>query len=101
MLTRVGGGSAGASAHLTNAQEQAVARRGESLLLAAGAGSGKTSVLVERFARAVIDDGIPPGRILAITFTERAAMELRERVSARLLAAGERGAARELEGAFV
>jgi ATP-dependent helicase/nuclease subunit A len=105
MLTRVGArvgaGSAGASAHLTDAQQQAVARRSESLLLAAGAGSGKTSVLVERFARAVIDDGVPPGRILAITFTERAAAELRERVTARLLAAGERGAARGLERAFV
>jgi len=101
MLTRVGGGSTGASAHLTDAQQEAVARRSGSLLLAAGAGSGKTSVLVERFARAVIDDGVAPGRILAITFTERAAAELRERVSARLLAAGERGAARELERAFV
>ena len=83
----------------TTDQEQAAARRHGPLLLAAGAGSGKTSVLVERFARAVREDGIAPGRILAITFTERAAAELRERVRARLLALGEREAARDIEGA--
>ncbi len=86
---------------LTDEQEQAVARREGSLLLAAGAGSGKTSVLVERFVRAVRDDGVTPGRILAITFTERAAGELRERVRARLLELDERDAAREAEAANV
>ena len=86
---------------LTDEQEQAVARRGEPLLLSAGAGSGKTSVLVERFVRAVLDDGVPAGKILAITFTERAAGELRERVRHRFLALGEREAARDTEAAFV
>ncbi len=86
---------------LTAEQEHAVGRRSEPLLLAAGAGSGKTSVLVERFVRAVREDGIAPERILAITFTERAAGELRERVRARLLELGEMGAARALDGAFV
>jgi ATP-dependent helicase/nuclease subunit A len=86
---------------LTDEQEQAVARRRGSLLLAAGAGSGKTSVLVERFVRAVREDGVAPGRILAITFTERAAGELRERVRARLLKLGERDAARDAEAANV
>jgi ATP-dependent exoDNAse (exonuclease V) beta subunit len=86
---------------LTDEQEQAVARRGEPLLLAAGAGSGKTSVLVERFVRAVCEDGIAPGKILAITFTERAAGELRERVRARFRELGEREAARDTEAAFV
>jgi ATP-dependent helicase/nuclease subunit A len=86
---------------LTDEQEQAVARRGEPLLLAAGAGSGKTSVLVERFVRAVREDGVAPGRILAITFTERAAGELRERVRARFQELGEREAARDTEAAFV
>ncbi len=56
-------------------------------------------MLVERFVRAVREDGIAPGRILAITFTERAAGELRERVRARLLELGEREAARDTEGA--
>jgi len=86
---------------LTDEQEQAVARRGEPLLLAAGAGSGKTSVLVERFVRAVREDGIAPGRILAITFTDRAAGELRERMRRRLLALGEWEAAQATEEAYV
>jgi ATP-dependent helicase/nuclease subunit A len=86
---------------LTDEQERAVANRRTSLLLAAGAGSGKTSVLVERFVRAVREDGVAPGRILAITFTERAAGELRRRVRARMLELGEREAARETEAANV
>jgi ATP-dependent helicase/nuclease subunit A len=86
---------------LTREQEQAVARRSEPLLLSAAAGSGKTSVLVERFVRAVREDGLAPARILAITFTERAAGELRERVRARFLELGEREAARDTEAAFV
>ena len=49
------------STALTAEQECAVARRRGALLLAAGAGSGKTSVLVERFVRAVRDDGVAPG----------------------------------------
>ena len=86
---------------LTAEQQQAVDRRSEPLLLAAGAGSGKTSVLVERFVRAVCDDGIAPGRIMAITFTDRAAGELRLRVRERLLELSQREAARDTEGAFI
>jgi ATP-dependent exoDNAse (exonuclease V) beta subunit len=86
---------------LTEEQELSVARRSEPLLLSAAAGSGKTSVLVERFVRTVREDGVAPGRILAITFTERAAGELRERVRTRLLELGEREAARDTEAAFV
>ncbi len=84
---------------LTGEQERAAARRSGPLLLAAAAGSGKTAVLVERFVRAVREDGVAPGRILAITFTERAAGELRARVRAKLLQLGERDAARDTEGA--
>ncbi len=86
---------------LTPEQEHAIGRRDEPLLLAAGAGSGKTSVLVERFVRAVREDGIAPGRILAITFTERAAGELAERVRARLIALGETAAAGAMDEAYV
>ncbi len=86
---------------LTAAQEQAVARRREPLALAAGAGSGKTSVLVERFVRAVCEDGHAPERILAITFTERAGGELKARIRERLLAAGAREAASATEHAYV
>jgi ATP-dependent exoDNAse (exonuclease V) beta subunit len=98
---RATAGSALAPSVLTAEQEHAVGRRDEPLLLAAGAGSGKTSVLVERFVRSVREDGIAPGRILAITFTERAAGELRERVRARLLELGDRAAAGAIDGAFV
>jgi ATP-dependent exoDNAse (exonuclease V) beta subunit len=91
----------GSGPRLTGEQEQAVARRAEPLLVSAAAGSGKTSVLVERFIRAVREDGIAPGRILAITFTERAAGELRARVRSRLLELGDREAARDTEAAFV
>ncbi len=86
---------------LTSEQEHAVTRRSEPLLLSAAAGSGKTSVLVERFVRAVREDGLAPGKILAITFTDRAAGELRERVRARFLELGEREHARDTEAAFV
>ena len=86
---------------LTDEQERAVERRQGSLLLAAGAGSGKTAVLVERFVRAVVQDGVAPARILAITFTERAAGELRERVRARLLELEAREHARQAEVAYV
>jgi ATP-dependent exoDNAse (exonuclease V) beta subunit len=86
---------------LTGEQREAVARRGEPLALSAAAGSGKTAVLVERFIAAVREDGLAPAQILAITFTDRAAGELRERVRAGFLALGERGAARDTEAAFV
>jgi ATP-dependent helicase/nuclease subunit A len=86
---------------LTPEQLEAVARRAEPLFVHAGAGSGKTSVLVERFVRAVVEDGVPVDRILAITFTERAAAELRVRVRERLLAAEEREAARACERGWV
>ena len=82
-------------------QDAAIDRRDGPLLLAANAGSGKTSVLVERFVRMVADDGLAPGRILAITFTEKAAGELRDRIRARLLERGLRDAARDAEGAWI
>ena len=85
----------------TPEQREAIDRRRGALALAANAGSGKTSVLVERYVRAVTEDGVAPGRILAITFTDRAAGELRERVRLRLAAAGEREAARASAGAFI
>ena len=52
----------------------------------AGAGTGKTGVLVERYCDAVSEDGVGPDRVLAFTFTERAAGELRERIRRRLTA---------------
>ena len=85
----------------TAEQSEAIRRRDGSLLLEANAGSGKTSVLVERFVRSVLEDGVAPSRILAITFTERAAGELRARVRQRFVEFGRRDAARETEAAWV
>jgi ATP-dependent exoDNAse (exonuclease V) beta subunit len=85
----------------TEEQLRAIERRDGGLLVAAGAGSGKTSVLVERFARAVIEDGAPVDAILAITFTEKAAAELRARVRDRFASAGRHPEARAAEGAFI
>jgi ATP-dependent exoDNAse (exonuclease V) beta subunit len=85
----------------TAEQSAAIRARDGSLLLEANAGSGKTSVLVERFVRSVLDDGIRPPRILAITFTERAAGELRARVRERFVELNRRDEARETETAWV
>jgi ATP-dependent helicase/nuclease subunit A len=85
----------------TAEQSEAIRLREGSLLLEANAGSGKTSVLVERFVRSVLEDGVRPPRILAITFTERAAGELRARVRERFVELGRRDEARETETAWV
>lgn len=85
----------------TAEQSDAIRAREGSLLLEANAGSGKTSVLVERFVRSVLEDGVRPSRILAITFTERAAGELRARVRERFVELGRRDEARETEAAWV
>jgi ATP-dependent helicase/nuclease subunit A len=82
-------------------QADAIARRDGDLMLSANAGSGKTSVLVERFVASVVEDGLRPDQVLAITFTDKAAGELRSRVRARLLELGERDGAREAEGAWI
>src|SRR4051794_41971861 len=72
----------------TGEQQEAIGRRSGSLFLHAGAGSGKTRVLVERFVRAVLDDGVAVDRVLAITFTEKAAAELKGRLRRRVLGLG-------------
>ena len=86
---------------LTAEQQQAVDRREGSLLVRAGAGTGKTTVLVERFVRAVVHDEVPVEGMLAITFTDKAAAEMRERVRARFLELGRREDARSAEGAAI
>ena len=85
----------------TAEQAVAVQRREGPMLLAANAGSGKTAVLAERFARAVVQDGIEPSALLAITFTDKAAGELRHRIRERLLELGARDAARTTDQAWI
>ena len=85
----------------TDEQLVAIERRDGDLLLDAGAGSGKTSVLVERFVRSVLEDELHVGAILTITFTEKAAAEMRERIRARFRELDADEAARATEGAFI
>ncbi|HEX5799253.1 MAG TPA: UvrD-helicase domain-containing protein [Gaiellaceae bacterium] len=89
-----------ASRGANDQQAAAIAARGE-VFVSAGAGTGKTTVLVERFVRAVCDEGLDVESLLVITYTERAAGELRSRIRARLNELGRHDLARSLDGAWI
>jgi ATP-dependent helicase/nuclease subunit A len=84
-----------------NPEQQAAVEATGRVFVSAGAGTGKTSVLVERFVRAVCDRGVAVDSVLVITYTKRAAGELRGRIRAALRERGRHDLARELDGAWI
>jgi ATP-dependent helicase/nuclease subunit A len=75
----------------TPEQAAAIEVSGRDVLLEAGAGTGKTGVMVDRYCRLVCDAGVAPDAILAFTFTDKAAAELRQRIRAELARRAELG----------
>ncbi len=84
-----------------NPEQQRAIEAGGRVFLSAGAGTGKTAVLVERFVRAVCDRGLDVGSVLVITYTRKAAGELRSRIRRELRDRGRVDLARELDGAWI
>jgi ATP-dependent helicase/nuclease subunit A len=83
-----------------NPEQAAAIGAAGTVFVSAGAGTGKTTVIVERFLKAV-ERGVDVASILVVTFTERAAGELRSRIRARLTETGRVDLARELDGAWI
>jgi superfamily I DNA/RNA helicase/RecB family exonuclease len=69
---------------LDDDQRRVVAHRGGPLLVLAGPGTGKTTTIVESVVERIDGRGVDPSRVLVLTFSRRAAQELRERITARL-----------------
>lgn len=86
---------------LTDAQRDAIDRHDQSLCVSACAGSGKTRVLVERYARLVLKEGVQPDRILAITFSDQATHNMRRRLLERFRQEDCPIRIRQLEGACI
>src|SRR6478736_8514816 len=84
-----------------NSQQTAAVEATGEVFVSAGAGTGKTSVLVERFVRAVCEDGLDVESVLVITYTRKAAGELRARIRAALHGRGRPDLARRLDSAWI
>jgi len=89
------------SARSPNPEQQRAIEASGLVFVSAGAGTGKTMVLVERFCRSVLERGLPVDSLLVITYTDRAAGELRSRIRAALHEKGRSDLARELDGAWI
>ena len=91
----------------TPEQAAAIGAAGRNVLLEAGAGTGKTGVMMDRYCRLTCDEGVSPDAILAFTFTDKAAAELRQRIRAELARRAADGSERarvllgEIGGAWV
>ena len=87
--------------NLTPEQKAAVGTLGKDLCVSAGAGSGKTGVLVERFVNLVVKEGLAVPEILCITFTDKAAGEMKQRVARRFQSLGLEQQRQEAEFAYI
>jgi hypothetical protein len=83
--------------HLSDSQRAVLLDPSPRILVSAGAGSGKTRLLVAYFVHALIDCGVPPQDLVAVTFTRKAAAELAGRIRAELVACGRSDLARALD----
>jgi len=86
---------------LTKMQAAAVRASGKNILVSAGAGTGKTRVLVERFLHFVTGGEALVTEILALTFTDKAASEMKKRISDRFGDLGLESARHDLESAYI
>lgn len=78
LLTQIGGVMG--EVKWTKEQALAISEKGENILVAAAAGSGKTAVLVERIINKIVDGKMDIDKILVVTFTKAAAAEMKARV---------------------
>ena len=85
----------------TDHRRRAASDLGRDLAVIAGAGAGKTTVLVDRFVTIARDPAVGPQRILAITYTRKAAVEMKERAIRIFEQAGEVALRRETEAAYI
>ena len=69
------------------AQDSAIKEEGKNILVSAGAGSGKTTVLVERVVRMIIEEGVSVDSLIIVTFTKAAAANMKEKIYKRIRAA--------------
>ena len=90
-----------ASTRQPSAEQVAAIEEPGVVFVSAGAGTGKTTVLVERFVKAVCERGLSLESVLVITYTERAAGELRARIRERLVDLEREDLAREIDRAWI
>ncbi len=81
----------------TPEQAAAIDAAGRDVLVEAGAGTGKTGVMVDRYCRLVCEEGVSPDAVLAFTFTDKAAAELRRRIRVELELRAQAGSKRARE----